>query len=121
MGSWPRHGPPHSIIDAHRLLGFQYSIFNIQSLIVLYCGADILIKARIINGAIQPLEPLPEDWTEGSEITIERISDESPLNWAEEVAEAMSDISSEDHKCLLDTIEAHRSEAKEQMRKECPF
>ncbi|MDA1142964.1 MAG: hypothetical protein O3B01_30755 [Planctomycetota bacterium] len=90
---------------------------KLESLIgILYCGPSILIKARITNGTIQPLAPLPEDWTEGSEITIERVSDSASFDWAKEVEEAMSGISTEDHKRLLDAISEHRSEAEEQMR-----
>lgn len=77
-----------------------------------------MIKAIVKNGAIQPLDVLPENWAEGQELFVESFADHPVGSWVREVEEAMSGVSDEDHALLREAVSEHRLKAKEQMRRE---
>lgn len=80
------------------------------------------MKAVLKNGVIQPQEPLPADWPEGTELEVERA--ESSLNgdsldqWYAELEAACSQLDPRDDKLLKNAIADVRREEKERARKE---
>ncbi len=42
-----------------------------------------MIRAILVNGAIQPVDSLPEDWAEGQELRVEPVGSE-PIEDADE-------------------------------------
>lgn len=73
-----------------------------------------LIKGILKKGVIQPLEPLPESWSEGQELLIEVVAsaDTPPqdVDWTSEVTDAMGHVPPEDHDKLLAAVAEHRRE-----------
>ena len=81
------------------------------------------ITAIVENGVIKPLEPLPEDWSEGQTVTISENDDhddEEPFTeeWLEEYERLASEISEEDYEKAAAAVAEHRREAKEMMARE---
>ncbi len=79
-----------------------------------------MLKAVLRKGAIVPLEPLPPEWEEGTVLEIGR---ETPAlfdidAWAHTMNELCADSTAEDEAAMRDTIEEHRRQAKEQMRRD---
>jgi hypothetical protein len=81
-----------------------------------------MIKAILRNGHIQPLEPLPPNWTDGQELVVEQpqanTSREEIEKWADDLDLATANISPEDQarfEAVLDEIER---ESKEAVRRE---
>ena len=81
-----------------------------------------MIRAIIRHGHIEPLDRLPEDWSEGQEVTVEVSehcpTDETIRNWHAEWKAACPDISAEDHVELDEALATIRQLGKDQMRKE---
>ena len=81
-----------------------------------------MIRAIIRHGHIEPLDRLPEDWSEGQEVTVEvsesRSTDEAIRNWHAEWNAACPDIAAEDHAELDEALVTIRQLGKDQMRKE---
>jgi hypothetical protein len=79
-----------------------------------------MIKAVWKQGTIQPLDPVPDYWTDGQRLVIESIDEatEAALgdSWSEAVEHEMTSISEADHEELLAAIQTHRAEQKEYMR-----
>ena len=74
------------------------------------------IKAILRDGRIQPLEPLPPDWTDGQELLVE----EPDLGqtaaeierWAKELEESTAKIPAEEHERLDRALEKIERESK---------
>lgn len=84
-----------------------------------------MIRAIFHNGAIRPLDEIPEHWLEGEELTIEQTGGKlgpeelADLdNWVAEVRATCAKISDEDHTRAAAAIAEHRAEAKEWARRE---
>jgi hypothetical protein len=82
-----------------------------------------MVKAKIQNGAIVPLEPLPPEWGNGTEVAIEVIEEPQPTGeeidrWFEELEQLCVQGSEEDHQRLQNALEEADRLAKEQMRRE---
>jgi hypothetical protein len=62
------------------------------------------IKAILRDGRIQPLEPLPPDWTDGQELVVEEPDlGQTPAEiqqWAKELEESTAKIPAEEHERL---------------------
>jgi hypothetical protein len=83
-------------------------------------------RAILKKGRIVPLEPLPPEWEDGSELEIRKATEcgmppEEIDSWAKEMAELCADSPLEEEKRMRDAIEQHRRQAKAQMRREMGF
>jgi len=76
-----------------------------------------MIKAMIRNGRIEPLDPLPDEWSDGRELVIQCLEADQSADWMSEVAEAMADVPAEHNRIVLAAVNEHRREAKEQMHR----
>lgn len=91
-----------------------------------------MTRAVIKKGMIVPLEPLPSDWTEGTEVEVEKVeyisyNGSSPpsngLNpkdadaWMDEVERLAQQIDPEDDLAFEQAIKEIRQEAKELARR----
>lgn len=81
-----------------------------------------MIRAVVRNGTIQPLDPLPHDWSEGQTLIAEE-SDAPPdpqilADWEREMEEAARTIPAEEHERLLKALETIEAESKEAVRRE---
>lgn len=84
-----------------------------------------MTKAVLKNGVICPVEPLPPDWQEGTELLVERAiasSDHSSRTrtdeWLDAVDAAAATNDPDDDARLQDAIDRHRREAKEWARRQ---
>ena len=79
-----------------------------------------MIKAILKDGVVHPLDPLPQNWSDGQELIIEAIpppgSSEAISDWMAQVEQAMARIPQSDHERLLSAVTEHRKEQKELMR-----
>ena len=79
------------------------------------------IKATLRDGRIQPLEPLPPDWTEGQELVIEEPDlDEMAAEvkqWAKELEESTAKIPTDEHERLERALEELERESKDAVRR----
>jgi hypothetical protein len=81
-----------------------------------------MVRAVLKKGQIQPVDNLPESWSEGQELIIEE--GEPPADpqeiaaWSREIEEAAARIPDEEHKKFLAALEEHKRESKEQARRE---
>jgi truncated hemoglobin YjbI len=81
-----------------------------------------VLRAVLKDGKIQPLDPLPPDWSEGEELVVERLTDreltpEEVDEWARKMDEICADIAPEVEAQLQSAIDEHRQEAKAWMRR----
>jgi hypothetical protein len=80
------------------------------------------IKAILRDGRIQPLEPLPPDWTEGQELVIEEPDwGETAAEieqWAKELEASTARIPVEEHELLESALEEIERESKDAVRRE---
>jgi hypothetical protein len=80
------------------------------------------IKAILRGGRIQPLEPLPPDWSEGQELVIEEPDlSQTPAEiaqWAKELEESTANIPAEEHDRLERALEENERESKAAVRRE---
>ncbi|HEX3552512.1 MAG TPA: hypothetical protein VIA62_04725 [Thermoanaerobaculia bacterium] len=64
-----------------------------------------MVRAILKDGLIQPIEELPETWTEGQPLVIDaagpRVSTEDIRAWSREIAAAAELIPEEDHERFL--------------------
>ena len=77
------------------------------------------MKAVLRKGAVVPLEPVPPDWEEGTPLEIAKAAVPS-LDvdaWAETMKQLCADSIAEDEERMRITLEEHRLQAKEQMRR----
>lgn len=83
---------------------------------------DVMIRAVIRNGAIQPLEPLPLEWEDGKELIVEE-DDEIPdaqtlAEWQREMDQAMAAVPPEEDERFLKALAEIEAESKEAVRRE---
>jgi hypothetical protein len=80
------------------------------------------MKAKLENGAIVPLDPIPSEWPDGTELDVNAIqpseTDADIDAWAAEMNQLCADSRPEDEAAMLAAIAEHRREAKEQARRE---
>ena len=80
-----------------------------------------MIKAIFTNGLIQPIDPIPEHWSEGQELLIEAgaaVNDPEALaQWLKELDQSAAEIPPEDHERFRAAVEQHQQEQKELMRR----
>ena len=77
-------------------------------------------RGLLMNGVIHPLEPLPPEWEDGQEATIEAAGPDDPEaieRWAREMDALCADIDPEDCARMQAAIDEQRREAKEWMRR----
>jgi hypothetical protein len=79
-----------------------------------------MTKAVLKKGKICPIEPLPADWTEGTELHIEKAPRRKKASkgidideWKKKVDAAAAKIDPEDFARMMRTINEHRAQAKE--------
>lgn len=79
------------------------------------------IRAVLRDGVIQPVEPLPPDWTNGQELIVEepkRDPEDQEINqWARELDAAAAQIPAEEHEKFLEALEQVERESKDAVRK----
>lgn len=80
------------------------------------------IRAVVERGVIRPLEPVPPEWVEGAEVSVE-LTDDPPLdagdNWLQELDELAAAIyDPEDWARIEGTLAEADALAKQQMRRE---
>jgi len=87
-------------------------------------------RAILRNGQIQPIDPLPPDWKDGTKLSIEAVqsSDEDDMEakgdsfnakqWLREMKDLCADADPEDDARLQAAIDQIRRQGKEIMRKE---
>jgi hypothetical protein len=82
-----------------------------------------MVKAILRHGAIEPVSPLPDDWSEGQELIIEEASvrDEGEgaedwEGWVREMDELTSKIPPEEHERLEAALADADRRAKEYVR-----
>jgi hypothetical protein len=86
---------------------------------------EIMVRAIVRNGVVEPLVRLPTTWSDGQELVIaepgslvERVATEDELNaWARDVEVAMAEIPLEDHELFEQALAEHEREAKKQVRR----
>lgn len=86
--------------------------------------ATPMIKAIITKGVIVPRDPLPEDWREGTEVAIEKLSDNGnsgphphPTDvWMDEVESLARQGDPQDDKNLAAALDDVRRREKERAR-----
>jgi hypothetical protein len=79
------------------------------------------IKAMLRDGRIQPLEPLPPDWTDGQELVVEEpdlVETGEIEQWAKELEESTARISVEEHERLERALGEIEQESKDAVRRE---
>jgi hypothetical protein len=80
------------------------------------------IKAILRDGLIQPLEPLPSDWTEGQELIVEEPAEaeRSALidEWARDLEAAAVQVPAEEHDRFRQALSDVERDSKEAVRRE---
>jgi hypothetical protein len=80
------------------------------------------IRAVLRDGVIQPVEPLPPDWTNGQELIVEEPkrdpADEEINQWARDLDAAAARIPAEEHERFLEALEHIERESKDAVRKQ---
>jgi len=73
------------------------------------------IKAILLNGRIQPIEPIPPDWAEGQELVIEEPDSAETAaeiqQWAKELEASTARIPAEEHELLDRALEEIEQES----------
>jgi hypothetical protein len=79
-----------------------------------------MLKAKLQQGTIVPLEPVPSEWKEGA--LLEVANTEAVVfdidAWAKSMNELCGDSSSQDDEAMRRAIEEHQQQAKDQTRRE---
>ena len=78
-----------------------------------------MLKAKLKNGAIIPLGPLPAQWKEGMTLDVKE-ADDSPIDideWAKSMNQLCADSTARDEQAMREAIDAHRQQAKAQVRR----
>jgi hypothetical protein len=83
------------------------------------------MKAVLKNGVILPKEPLPTDWSEGTELEVEKASSKNGIvagdeldRWYAELESACAQMDPEDDRILKNAVLEVRRQEKERARKE---
>jgi hypothetical protein len=79
-------------------------------------------RAIVKNGVIYPLEPLPPDWVDGSEVRVEVAKEsedrtEEIDRWYEELQALATQLDPEDDEQFVDAIANVRRKAKDEARR----
>ncbi len=79
-----------------------------------------MLKAVLKNGAIVPLDPVPPDWEEGTNLEVEKVNGTaSDVDaWAKLMDRLCADSTEEEEARMEAAIKEHRRQAKAQMRRE---
>jgi hypothetical protein len=81
-----------------------------------------VVRAVLKHGKIQPLDDLPQSWSEGQELLIEEgeppVDPEEIAAWSREIEEAAARIPEEEHERFLAALEEVEKESKEKARRE---
>jgi hypothetical protein len=81
-----------------------------------------MIRAVIKNGAIQPVEAMPSDWSDGHEVVVEDAEvcrrPEDIDRWYKELEAMAATIDPEDDQRLHDAVSEVRREAKARAQRE---
>jgi hypothetical protein len=77
------------------------------------------IRAKLKNGVINPLDPIPSDWREGSELRISNLDrlDIDIDEWAAKMNAICADSDPEDDRIVQETLDLMRREGKECTRR----
>lgn len=79
------------------------------------------IEAILKNGHIQPLEPLPADWTDGQELLVEQpdhvTSQVQARQWADDLETSTARLPAEEHDRFRHALDEIESESKEAVRR----
>jgi len=79
------------------------------------------IKAVLRHGIIQPIDPLPSDWTDGQELVVEKPQSNGATEiaqWAQELDAATAEIPASEHDRFLQALDQIEHESKEAVRKQ---
>jgi hypothetical protein len=81
-----------------------------------------MIRAVLKKGKIQPLDALPENWSEGQELIVEGLgpSDDPAAikQWYRDFARLSAEIPAEDHNRMSAALAEQNRQAKERMRRD---
>jgi hypothetical protein len=81
-----------------------------------------MLKAVLKNGVIHPLEPLPQDWTEGVELEIQKATGTLPPEavdeWLAEMNALCADSTPEEEARLKAALDELRRASKELARRQ---
>jgi hypothetical protein len=83
-----------------------------------------MIRGIIKNGLIHPLDPLPEEWSEGREVVVEEAEEEQPESpeefdrWYEEMERLAADVDPQDIDRIMTALAEADVQAKEFVRRE---
>jgi hypothetical protein len=81
-----------------------------------------MVRALFKNGRIEPVDPLPPEWTEGQQLLVDVCApsdDPAEIDrWARELEEGAAGISAEDARELERALEEVERQSKEAVRRE---
>lgn len=79
-----------------------------------------MLKAVLRKGAIVPLEPVPQEWDEGTALEVAKVNSEQVdiHAWAKAMNELCADSSMEDEAIMRNALDEQRRAAKGQTRRE---
>ena len=84
-----------------------------------------MVRAILTAGRIQPVEPLPENWQDGQELSIDSLSDDDAAvdqaeiqRWHQERLVLSASLADDDHQMMQDSLDKQRQAGKERMRRE---
>lgn len=81
-----------------------------------------MVRAVLRKGRIQPVDDLPQSWSEGQELLIEEgeppVGPEEIAAWSREIAEAAARIPDEEHERFRVALEEQAKELKARARRE---
>jgi hypothetical protein len=84
-------------------------------------GEKLMVKAVLKKGVVCPVEPLPEEWTEGQELWIEERLDDNAENldrWYRDLEAMVSQNDPEDFARVQAALKEAHELAKAQVREE---
>ncbi|MBC7820254.1 MAG: hypothetical protein IAG10_25500 [Planctomycetaceae bacterium] len=84
-----------------------------------------MVRAILTEGRIEPVEPLPESWQDGQELSIDSLSDDDTAvdqaeieRWHQERLVLSASLTETDHQFLKGSLDEQRQAGKELMRRE---
>lgn len=84
-----------------------------------------MTKAVLKNGVIHPVEPLPTNWTEGTQLQVQKAPAPKKKHkrfdiddWFKRVEKAAAEIDPEDWERMQRAIDKHRAQAKEYAKRQ---
>ncbi len=80
------------------------------------------IKAVLRHGVIQPVDPLPPDWTEGQELIVEEpgpdVAGVEIGQWVQEMDAATAQLPHEEHDRFRQALDQIEQESKDAVRRQ---